>query len=236
MIKIRIPWLSLGLVYLLTAAACKHRLDPLQDPGNPVDPGSGTPCDSNQVYFQQQVLPILISNCALSGCHDDASHEDGVILTSYQKVMTTAGIQPGNPGGSKLYESITDNDPGDRMPPPPRNPLTQEQVQIIRRWIQLGAQNLVCQNMCDSNNFTYSGAIRSLISNKCLGCHSGSAPQGGIDLSTHTAVKNRVTDGSLWGSINHLAGFSAMPKNGQKLSDCEINQVKKWIDSGSPNN
>lgn len=220
---------------LLFIISCKH---PYGDFNNNIS-GSGnssTPCDPDKIYFQQQVLPILISNCAMSGCHDDASHKEGVILTSYQKVMATAGVRAGNASDSKLYKVIVDMDPGDRMPQPPQNPLTAQQIQIISTWIQQGAQNLICQNMCDSTVYTFSGAIKPLIENKCQGCHSGSNAQGGIDLSTYNLVKARVTDGKLWGSITHSTGFSAMPKNGTKLSDCELAQFRKWIDGGSLNN
>ena len=225
--------------------ACRHRIEDLNDPGNPAGGGTGgvpgtgggtTPCDPSKIYFQQQVLPILVSNCAMSGCHDDASHQDGVVLTSYEKVMNTADIRPGRPGDSELYERITDNDPGDRMPPPPQAPLSAQQIQTIRQWIEQGALNLSCQNMCDSTSFSYSGSIRAIISNKCQGCHSGATPQGGIDLSTYNGIKAKVTDGRLWGAINHLPGYSPMPRNGAKLSDCEIAQFRKWIEAGSPNN
>lgn len=227
--------------------ACSHQPDNLVDPGTGGTGGGGTggggtgggpaiPCDPTKVYFQQQVLPILLSNCAMSGCHDDASHKEDVILTSYEKVMNTAEIRPGSPGESKLYKLITSTDPDKMMPPPPRAPLTAEQILVIRKWIEQGAQNQVCQSLCDSTQFTYSGAIRTIISNKCQGCHNGTGASGGIDLSAYTGVKARVLDGRLWGSINHLPGFSPMPKNGNKLSECEITQVRKWIDAGSPNN
>jgi hypothetical protein len=226
------------LLLLLTIGSCKHDIPDLADPGTGGGTGGGTntPCDSSKVYFQQQILPILVSNCAMSGCHDDASHKEGVILTSYEKVMSTSGIRPGNPGNSDLYEMITETDPGKRMPPPPQNPLTTVQIQLIRDWIQQGAQNLICQSMCDSNVYTYSGAIKTIIGNKCQGCHSGGAALDGIDLSTYNGVKLKVADGKLWGSINHFSGFSAMPKNGAKLSDCEIAQFRKWIEAGSQNN
>lgn len=227
-------------VAIFISQSCRHQVEAPPGAGNGGDSTvTGTPadaCDPNKIYFQQQVLPILISNCALSGCHDDASHQEGVTLTSYQKVMSTAGIRPGRPGNSELYERITDTDPRDRMPRPPQAPLAPAQVQLIRQWIEQGAQNLICQNMCDSASFTYSGAIRTIISNKCQGCHSGIAASAGIDLSTYAGIKAKVTDGRLWGAVNHQAGFSAMPKNGAKLSDCEIAQIRKWIDSGSPNN
>ena len=230
---------------LLIAPGCKHHIPELSD-GNTNTGGGGNtggsggnssvPCDPNKIYFKQQVLPILISNCALSGCHDDASRKDGVILTSYEKVMNTGDVRPGRPGDSDLYEVLVENDPDKRMPRPPLNPLSQQQIQIIYQWIQQGAQNLECSSMCDENSFTYSGTIKVLIANKCQGCHSGGLPQGGIDLSTYNGVKAKIDDGRLWGAINHQAGFSPMPKNGTKLSECEINQFRKWIDAGAPNN
>lgn len=198
--------------------------------------GTGVLCDPTKIYFQQQVLPVLLSNCAMSGCHDDASHQGGVVLTSFEKVMSTAGIRPGHPGNSELYERITDTDPDKRMPRPPRSPLSPAQITVIRQWIEQGALNLSCQPSCDSNSFTYSGAIKAIITSKCQGCHSGTTASGGIDLSSYNGVKAKVTDGRLLGAINHQPGFSAMPKNGAKLSECEITQVRKWIEGGSPNN
>lgn len=229
------------LALLIAFVACKHEIPDNPNTGGGQGGGTGgggtsNPCDPDIVYFQQQVLPILISNCALSGCHDDVSRQDGVVLTSYTSVMNTADVRPGNPGGSDLYEVIIESDPGKRMPPPPRNPLSQQQRDLIRVWILQGAQNLTCDPACDTTVFTYSGAIRNIIQNKCQGCHSSTAAAGGIDLSTYNGVKGKITDGRLWGAVNHLPGFSPMPKNGSKLSDCEIIQIKKWIDNGSPNN
>ena len=50
---------------------------------------TGVPCDPDSVYFDNQVLPILVSNCAKPGCHDAASHQDGVVLSSYASLMST---------------------------------------------------------------------------------------------------------------------------------------------------
>ena len=231
----QLVYLIIMSVSLFFVLSCKHPYGDLSDNVTQIG-DSSTPCDATKIYFQQQVLPILVSNCAMSGCHDDATHKEGVVLTSYQKVMATTEVRPGNPGNSKLYKVIVDPDPGDRMPEPPQNPLTQQQIQVIYAWIQQGAQNLVCENMCDSSLFTYGGAIQPLIQSKCQGCHSGVNAQGGIDISTYQLLKAKVIDGKLWGSINQLPGYSPMPKNGTKLSDCEIQQFQKWIAAGSPNN
>lgn len=222
--------LFIGLLF-----SCKHYLPPPNPGGGPVGPT--TPCDANTIYFQQQVLPILLSNCTMAGCHDAASHQDGIVLVSYTTVMSTGGVRPGQPGSSKLYEVLLKTDPSDRMPRPPAAPLSQSQIAIIYKWIQQGAKDLSCQAACDATAAaTFNGTIKPLLATNCVGCHSGSLPQGGIDLSSYTGVKAKVTDGKLWGSVNFLPGFSAMPKNGQKLSDCELAQLKKWIDSGALNN
>jgi hypothetical protein len=38
------------------------------------------------------------------------------------------------------------------------------------------------------------------------------------------------------GTVNHATGYSAMPKGGGKLTDCEIRQLQTWIDNGTLNN
>ena len=122
------------------------------------------------------------------------------------------------------------------MPPSGHTPLTQTQKDLIYNWILQGAENLVCQNACgDTVNVTYSLAIKSLLSNKCIGCHSGATPQGGIDLSTYTNVKTQVTNGKLWGSVSHATGYTPMPVDAT-LSNCELTQIQKWISQGAPNN
>jgi len=241
-------FLVYSLVFLFIAGiifACKHEI-PERNPaggggtgGGGGGTGSGTTvtCNPDTVYFQQQVLPIFISNCSVSGCHDAITRQDGANLTNYNSIITTGDVRPGNPGNSEIWEKITETDPSDRMPPPPRNALTQAQKDIIFKWIMQGAKNNSCQpTACDSSNVTFNGSIKPIINNKCLGCHSSAAPQGNINYSTYAGVKAKVDDGRLWGAINHLPGFSALPKNGNKLSECEITQFRKWIAAGAPNN
>ncbi len=227
-------------------SACKHEIPQPQvvnnnGGGNGGGGGGGgginiNPCDSDSVYFNLQVLPILISNCSMSGCHDAASHQDGVVLTSYQTVMNSGIVQPGDPNDGDLIEAITETDPDDVMPPPPASPLSPQQIQLIQTWIAQGAQNLNCNNGCDTLNFTWSGTIRPLIQTKCQGCHQGSSPGGGVNLSNYAGVSDAAFDGSLLGSVEHAVGWSAMPKNSAQLPACEIIQIRKWVNAGAPNN
>jgi hypothetical protein len=69
-----------------------------------------------------------------------------------------------------------------------------------------------------------------------VGCHSGGNPSGGVSLTNYAEVKIPAENGSLFGSISHLDGYSKMPKGGNKLADCDINKIKSWIDNGVKDN
>lgn len=197
----------------------------------------GIPCDPDTVYFQNIVLPLLQSSCGVIGCHDPGTAQDGVILTDYQNIVSTAGVIPGDPTESELYEVLIDPDPDKRMPPPPRNPLTGEQITSVYQWIAQGALNNYCDEInCDTVNVTFSETVFPIIQNRCLGCHSGSSPSGGISLETHADIVAVANSGALMGAIRHEPGYSQMPQNGAKLSDCNIAQIQKWIDDGTPDN
>lgn len=223
-------------------SSCKREPVYFGDLPDPTDSTTNTtnthPCSPDSVYFDQQILPLLRSNCAMSGCHDALSAEDGVILDSYSNVKNTAGIKINNPADSKLYEAITETDLDDRMPPAPQAPLSAEQKALILKWIQQGALNLTCDAACDTTNVRYSTTIQPLINAKCLGCHNGSNASGGINLSDYTKVKSVVTSQQLWGSVNHLQGYQPMPypAGGAKLPQCELDQIRIWIQAGAPNN
>ncbi|NTW25385.1 MAG: hypothetical protein HGA37_11850 [Lentimicrobium sp.] len=232
-----------GIIYLLIISviviSCKHEPEEklITDPTDPGDTTSnGITCNPDTAYFQNDVLPILISGCGMSGCHDATSAQEGVVLTSYQSVMNTAGISPGNPNGSELYEKITDDDPEDRMPPPPMAALSTDQLLTIRKWIEQGAKNNYCDAGCDTNNYAYASAIEPLINTYCKGCHNAAQASGGIRLDTYAAVKSAADNGSLYGAISHQQGYSPMPQGGNKLSECNITQVRKWIANGAPDN
>jgi uncharacterized membrane protein len=229
----------ISAIWLLSLSSCKHQ-PWIPDDITPIDTtGTGNPCSPDSVYFSTQILPILQSNCAMSGCHDDASAQDGVVLTSYTNVMNTADVEPFDLNGSDLYEVITENNPNKIMPPPPNALLSAAQIALIAKWINQGAQDLTCDantGGCNTANMSFNNDIKPIINDKCAGCHSGNNPSGGIDLSTHAGVSAVALSGQLYGSINWQTGFSSMPQGGSKLPQCEIDKIKSWVDAGAPNN
>jgi hypothetical protein len=89
---------------------------------------------------------------------------------------------------------------------------------------------------CDTTNVTYSNTVATLLANNCNGCHNSGFASAGIITSNHNDLMAIVNDGSFWGSINHQSGYSPMPKNGSKLSGCNLLKIRKWLDDGALNN
>lgn len=195
--------------------------------------GATNTCSPDTVYFVNDIMPLIASNCNMSGCHDAISHADGVDLTTYTKIMRY--VSAGNAAGSKIYKEVIKTN-NDRMPPPPKPAFTTAQKTMLQKWINQGAKNNSCAGRCDTAVFTYALAVKPIMESKCVGCHNPANLGGNIDLSTYAAVKTSALTGKLYGSIAHQTGFSAMPMGAAKLSDCEITQVQKWIANGSLNN
>lgn len=246
---------AIGSIFSFWMMSCEHEPMLIEEEMMPVDTmtidtmtvdtstvdttSNGVPCDPDVIYFETDILPLLHSNCAFSGCHDAASAEDGVILESYETVIATADVEPFNLDDSEIYEVLVDDDIGDRMPPSPTPPLSQDKIQLIALWILQGGQNLTCDpdlEPCDAESVSYSMTVEPIISLYCEGCHSGNPPSGGIDLSTYDGLKGIADNGKLVGAISWDAGFENMPKNADQLPSCEIDQIKSWVDAGALNN
>lgn len=163
------------------------------------------------------MLPIFLSTCAKSGCHDTNSRLEGYVLDSYSSIVRR-GVSPGHANGSKLYRALFDG-------MPPDSPLSQAQRHSIATWINQGAKNTTnCDCNCDSTKFTYAAVIQPLLSSTCIGCHQPGSLGGNIDLSTYANVKTQAMGGRLLGTVQHSSGYSPMPQGG-KLSDCQISQI-----------
>ena len=185
--------------------------------------------NGDSICFERDILPIFVSNCAMSGCHDATTHADEYDLSNYTAILSK-GIKPGNPNDSEIWEVIQENEM------PPNGALTREQKSYLKSWIAAGAKNGInCVVQCDSNLFTYSGAVSKIMSN-CIGCHYGNNASAQVNLSNHAGVQTVALNGRLMGSLLSKAGFASMPPYGSpRLTSCQITQLNKWIGNGCKN-
>ena len=240
-------FMSIGAAILL--AACKHHpdLDGLiggNGGGNITLPPPDTvvvtnpdPCDPDSVYFNTQVLPLLISNCAQPDCHDAITHEEGIRLYDYEHIMASDVVEPGDPWDSEMIEMITEDDSDDVMPPPDAGgPLSAEEINILVTWIAQGAKNNSCTPDCDPAQFSFAANILPVVDMACQGCHSGNNPDGGLTLMTYDEIRTIALDGRLMKVLNGTDGYPIMPYNTLGLPECNKTQFQNWVNAGAPNN
>jgi hypothetical protein len=92
---------------------------------------------------------------------------------------------------------------------------------------------------CDSletTPVTYAATIVPILETNCYECHDAAAIPSGIVLEGYNNIKVMIDANRVIGSIRHLQGFSAMPKDRGSLPECDILKIEKWISQGYPNN
>lgn len=133
-------------VFLLASVACA---------------GDGTGLDEDdggdEVTLSRDVQPIFTGNCLFSGCHAGSSPEEGMSLVAgqaFSNVVNVAARQasmnrvtPNQPDNSYLVHKVQGTHlnvdvggSGSRMPLG-LSPLSQSDIDLIRLWIQAGAQS-----------------------------------------------------------------------------------------------
>ena len=227
MFELKVNWVSFFIV-ILVFAACEHQPKiKLGDLINktPVDStNNGTNCSPDTVYFVNEILPMITSNCAQAGCHDNITQAEDIVLNSYASIRSQ--VKPGKAADSELYKEIVNGNM------PPAGSMTQEQMDKIKKWINQGAKNNFCNSGCDTTLFTYSGSITKIINTNCIACHQS----GAVLLNSYSSVKALADNGRFLGAIKHQSGFQPMPSPYITLSDCDMKKITKWINSGALNN
>jgi hypothetical protein len=92
---------------------------------------------------------------------------------------------------------------------------------------------------CSSENMSYSMDVRPILqSNGCMtaGCHGGDAMTNPLFMDSYESLKIYIDANRLLGSLRHQSGFSPMPKQGEKLTNCELLKIDSWIAQGAQNN
>ena len=89
-----------------------------------------------KIDFAKDVQPIFRKNCV--PCHGPAQQSSGMRLDRKSVVMGRRGVVPGSSENSFLFHRISGSEYGMQMPP--TGALSAEQIEIIKRWIDQGAE------------------------------------------------------------------------------------------------
>lgn len=101
-----------------------------------------TAAPSEPVDFVRDIQPILRDNCY--ECHAGTTEEGGLNLGVKAKALkggdSDAPIVAGNSKKSLLIELVSGADEDRVMPPEGNKPLTEKQIDLLRKWIDQGAK------------------------------------------------------------------------------------------------
>ena len=139
----RFPLLIIGLLFCVLGCT-RERVDMsmLDDHSAPMETHESVDVAA---AFAQNILPILTTRCALSGCHvADGPH--GLDFRTYESFKAGGehgpAFIPGNAEGSAVVEQIVSG-----SMPPGGPPLTDAEIQLFRDWInQQEAQDHVAEH------------------------------------------------------------------------------------------
>ena len=110
------------------------------------------------IFFPQDIQPILTAKCTNAACHDGAAPAEGMDLTEGNAHQNLVGVtanqcelvdnrervDPTNPDGSYLIDKLLGEDlcgqTVQRMPAS-GEPLSENEVEAIRKWIEQGADD-----------------------------------------------------------------------------------------------
>jgi hypothetical protein len=237
-----------------------------QDPNLAVEMKSGgAPKAGEPIDFTNHVLPIFEDRCF--SCHQEPYDKNGrtihpkadLALNTYELVMKgnldATVVTAGDVEDSYLHEVLTLDEDDDMFMPPKGGPLTPEQIDIIKRWIEEGAKPKAGGGgVADtSGGISFHDHIFPILEERCLDCHgepyvkNGRTihPKAGLALDTYEAVLKGNLDGAIIERGNHEESTlyvvitldpddsEIMPPKGDPLSEDEIKMIQKWINEGA---
>jgi hypothetical protein len=202
------------------------------------------------VCFDTQVMPILVSSCLK--CHDGST--EGFTMGNYTEVMKY--VTAGDPRNSKLYQSITDINGENLMPPD--HPLSQDNRTIIEVWIAQGAPDLKCSTDTTSgsgggdggnlkscsDSIYFAQKILPLITSNCAWCHDGKS-HGEEDnlfhLDSYETIRQYVnpsdpSSSKLYRVLSENGEDLMPPPPNPTINNADKAMLLTWITEGAMNN
>jgi WD40 repeat protein len=100
--------------------------------------------ESGQISYYRDIRRIFQQHC--QGCHQPAKAQGGYVMTNHAALLEKTasgepGLLPGKPESSLLVSQITVHDGKPPAMPKARDPLSNHDVDLIKKWIAAGAKD-----------------------------------------------------------------------------------------------
>jgi formylglycine-generating enzyme required for sulfatase activity/mono/diheme cytochrome c family protein len=201
------------------------------------------------VDFSKQVKPILEANCL--SCHNPENVKGELLMDTRENVIIGGeygpALEPGKPDESSLYTlTILDPDDEDIMPPK-GDPLTKAQTDILKTWIEQGAEWPEDVVLKPARKVDFVEDVQLVLEQNCVSCHREGHADGDLQLD----VREKAFAGGKSGkaiipgrsSLSSLYTFTILPedhadlmppaKKDGPMSEEETDILRFWIDQGA---
>lgn len=141
------------------------------------------------VDFQQQIAPIIQQHCVR--CHAPGKEQGDISLATFADLTSNGYVIAGDADGSYLIEVVTWQDGEPPTMPHKAEPLSKDQVSLLRQWIVEGAiwpEEVVIQEASKSDDSWWS--LQPLSVGETGGLPSNNAPQD--DSSEYNTIDEFV--------------------------------------------
>jgi mono/diheme cytochrome c family protein len=235
-----------GLTFLGTSPAAFAA-----DPAKPIDVSKIPLPVARAVDFEKEVYPMLKESCF--SCHgpekQKGKYRCDTKAGAFKDTDYGPTIVPGKSEKSALIHMVCGLIDEMLMPPPSdkkgqSEPLTKEQIGILRAWIDQGAKWPEGNIKDFVKPVTFATDLLPLFSTACAPCHSGASAKGNFDASSLEGV---LRGGKSYGKVVTPADLKQSTLltivSGQdedlpqpekhKLQPKQIEIVRKWIEQGA---
>ena len=215
--------------------------------------GFGQAADS--LTYTKDILPIFTSTCL--DCHGPDENRRMLNLRFDTQDFLSSHIVAGDPESSLLFQRISEDDMIRVMPPSSSGrTLNQQQIQIVRDWIEGGApwgEDLNETQRADlvqaaERQVVFTREVRPILSRNCFQCHGPDEEnrQMGLRLDTPegfagdrgnfggpVVIPGNAADSLLFQRITAEAENFRMPRDREALTADEVETIRLWINQGA---
>jgi formylglycine-generating enzyme required for sulfatase activity len=205
---------------------------------------------AEKIDFNTQIKPLLEGAC--THCHGVKEDKGDFRMHTLEDMKkgneNGPGLTPGDVKKSSIYTTLLlASDEDTAMPPKKEGVLEKSQIEVIKTWIEQGAEWPAGVVLEQTPRIKFEKHIQPILEENCVSCHNAEKAKGDWIITTKKEAFStgenapNILPFDLKSAIYHATSLAAddddlMPpkKSGGPLSKADVNYLKLWIQQGAP--